>query len=97
MLDQGLAIDALAERPRPPDRLVRLDAGGVDDVERHARLIGEHDRAIGRFAFDVGGTRQRMAFRPGDALGEVVLLQRGDDLAVLGMDERHRAEFGAAR
>ena len=69
----------------------------MDDVERHARLIGEHDRAIGRFALDVGRTRQRVALRPGHALGQIMLLQRGDDFAVLGVDERHRAEFGAAR
>ena len=76
---------------------MRLGAGDMNDVERRARLIGEHDRAIGRFALDVGRTRQRVALGPGYALGHVMLLQRGDDLAILGVDERHRAKFGAAR
>ena len=76
---------------------MRLHAGGVDDVERNARLVGQHDRAIGGFAFDLGRTRERVALRPGYALGQIMLLQRGDDFAVLGVNERHRAEFGAAR
>src|ERR1700743_3479537 len=69
MLDQRLAIDALAKSAGAADRLVRLRAGPGDDVERRALLIGEHDRAIGRFALDVGRTRQRVAFRAGYAFG----------------------------
>ena len=76
---------------------MRLDAGGVDDIERHAGLIGEHDRAVGRLALDFRRARQRVALGAGDALGEIVLLQRRDDVAVLGVHERHRAELGAAR
>ena len=96
VLDERLAVDALSERAGAGDRLMRLDAGGVNDIERHARLIGEHDGAIGRFALDVRRARQRMALRSGYPLGQVMLLQRGDDFAVLGVDERHRAELGAA-
>src|SRR5271169_5051748 len=96
MLDEWLAIDALAQSAGAPDRLVRLDAGGMNNVKRDARLVGQHDRAIGRFAFDLGRTRERVALRPGYALRYVVLLQGGDDFAVLGVDERHRAELGAA-
>ena len=53
MLNQRLAVDALAQRARARDRLMCLDAGGVNDIKRHARLIGEHDGAIGGFAFDI--------------------------------------------
>ncbi len=97
MLDQRLAIDALALLARAADRLMRLDAGDMHDIERHARLIGEHDGAVGRLALDIGRARQRMALGAGDALGEIVFLQGGDEFAVLGMDERQRAELGAAR
>src|ERR1700722_1734648 len=85
MLDQRLAIDALAKSAGAADRLVRLGAGDVNDVERRTSLIGEHDRAIGSFALNVGRTRQRVALGPGYALGHVMLLQRGDDLAILGV------------
>src|ERR1700729_1493835 len=68
MLDQRLAIDALAKSAGAADRLVRLGAGDVNDVERRACLIGEHDRAIGRFALNVGWTRQRVALGPCYAL-----------------------------
>ena len=37
-----------------------------------------------------------MALRPGDALAEIMLLHRQHDVAVLGVNERHGAEFGAA-
>src|ERR1700722_18455233 len=85
MLDQRLAIDALAKSAGATDRLLRLSAGDVHNVERRAPLIGEHDRAIGRFALNVRRTRERVALGPGYALGHVMLLQRGDDLAILGV------------
>ena len=96
MLDQRLAVDPLAERSRPRDRLMRGNAGGVDDVERDARLVGEHDGAIGRLALDIRRTRQGVALGPGDSFRHIVPLQRGDEVAVLGVNERHRADFGAA-
>ncbi len=96
MLDQRLAIHALSQRARSRDRFMRLNARRVDDIERHPRLIGKHDRAIGGFAFDVGRPRQCVAFRSGDPLGHVVFLQCEDEVAVFGVDERHRADFGAA-
>src|ERR1700733_6631320 len=68
MLDQRLAIDALAKSASAADRLVRLGARDVHDVERRARLVGEHDRAIGCFALDIRRTRQRVALGPGYAL-----------------------------
>ena len=97
MLDQRLAIDAHALLARAPDRLVRLNAGGVDDVDRNARLIGQHDRAVGRLALDFRRSRKRVALGTGYAFGHEVLLQRQHDVAVFGVHERHRAEFGATR
>ena len=73
-----------------------LFAGGVDHVERHARLIGDHDGAVDRLALDLGRARIGVAFRPVIAFGQQLLLQEGDDVAVLGMDQRHGAELGAA-
>src|SRR5580692_884394 len=72
MLDQRLAINALAESAGASDRLVRLDAGGVNDVERNARLIRQHDRAIGGLALDRWRTGERMPLRPGYALGQIM-------------------------
>ena len=54
MLDQRLAVDALAVLARPFDRVVRLPAGGVDHVERHADRRRDHDRPVGRLALDLG-------------------------------------------
>ena len=94
VLDQRLAIDALAERPRPADRLVRRLAGDVDDVERHAGGVGDHDGAVGRLALDLGRPRIGVALRAGDAVRHVLVLEAGDDVAVLGMDERQGADLG---
>ena len=96
MLNQRLAIDSHAVLARAADRLMRLDAGGMHDIERHARLIGEDDGAVGRLALDFRRTRKRVAFGAGDALGEIELLQSLNEIAVLGMHERHGAELGAA-
>ena len=97
MLDQRLAVDPFAFGAGAADRLVRLAAGDMHDVERRAGLIGQHDGAVGGLALDVGRTRQRVAFRSRHAFGEVELLQGGDEVAVLGVHKRQRAEFGAAR
>jgi hypothetical protein len=55
VLDQRLAIDADAVLPRPPDRLMRLLAGGVHDIDRHAGHVGDHDGAVGGLALHLGG------------------------------------------
>ena len=65
-------------------------------IERHAGLVGKHDGAVGRLALDVRRTRQGVALRPGNSLRHVVPLQRGDEVAVLGVNQRHRADLGAA-
>ena len=96
MLDQRLAIDAHALLARPADRLMRLLAGGVHDIDRAARHVGDHDGAVGRLAFDLGRARIGMRLGAIIALGHQPRLQFGDDIAILGMDERQRAQLGAA-
>ena len=97
VLDQRLAIDAHALLPGAADRLVRLLAGDVDDIERHAGHVGDHDGAVGGLALDFGrarigvAPRGRCCPRPSSFCGH-----RGDDVAVLGMDQRQGAELGAA-
>jgi hypothetical protein len=54
MLDQGLAPDPLAGLAGAPDRLMRLLAGHMHDIEGHARHVGDHDGAVRRLAFDLG-------------------------------------------
>ncbi len=97
MLDQGLAIDAHALLARAADRLVRLLAGDVHDIERHAGLVGDHDGAVRRLAFHLRRPRISVCLRPVVAFGKKLLLQEGDDIAVLGMHQRQRAELRAAR
>jgi hypothetical protein len=87
---------SLAGHPGPADRLVRVLAGGVDDVDRHARHVGDHDRAIGGFPFHLRRPRIGVAFGAIIALGEQLRLQIGDDIAVFGVHQGQRAEFRAA-
>ena len=96
VLDQRLAEHPHALLARPPDRLVRLLAGDVHDVERRADHVGDHDGAVGRLALDLRRARIGMRLGPVIAGGQQLLLQLGDDVAVLGMHQRQRAELGAA-
>ena len=59
MLDQRLAKNAHPLLPGPPDRLMRLLAGHMDDVDRCTGRIGDHDGAVGGFAFDLGRDANR--------------------------------------
>ena len=67
MLDQRLAIDPLAGLARPLDRLMRVAARGMDDIERTARHVGDHDGAVGRLGLDLRRARKSMALGPRDA------------------------------
>jgi hypothetical protein len=97
VLDQRLAEHPLAGGARPRDRIMRLAARGVDDVDRTTGHVGDHDRAVSGFALDRRRPRIGVALRPGHAAAEIVLLQMPDDVAVLGMNERHCAEPRAAQ
>ena len=96
VLDQRLAVDPHPLLPRPPDRLVRLLAAHVHDVERHPGGVGDHDRPVRRLALDLGRPRIGVALGAGQPLLHVLLLQLRDDVAVLGMHQRQRPELGAA-
>jgi hypothetical protein len=68
----------------------------VDDVDRHAEHAGDGDGTVRRFALDHRRARQRVAFGAGDARLQYLLLQQEDELAILGMHGRHRAELERA-
>ncbi|MGY3406614.1 hypothetical protein ACVWZV_002727 [Bradyrhizobium sp. GM5.1] len=53
VLDQRLAIDALARRTCARDRLMRFAAARVHDIDRRPRHVGDHDGAVGGFALDL--------------------------------------------
>jgi hypothetical protein len=97
ILRQRLAVDPQAGLARPLDRVVRLAAGDVDDVERHAHGLRDHDRPVRRLALDVRRPGERVALRPGDALVEELLLEEEHGVAVLRVDHRQGAQLAAAR
>ena len=97
VLRQALAVDALPFEARAGDRLQRLPAGHVDDVDRRLEELGDADRAVGGFAFDLRRARLRVALRPGDACLEQLLLHHPDEIAVLAMDGAERAEVPRPR
>ncbi len=67
------------------DLLERLGGREVDDVERHARHLGEADRAVRRLGFGARRPRERMPLRRRMALGERSPHEHIDDVAVLGV------------
>ena len=92
VLDQGFTPDPLALLARAADRLMRLFAGGVHDIQRHARHVGDHDRPVRCLTFHRWRARIGMGLGPGIALGQQPGLQLGHHIAVLGMDKRHTAQ-----
>ena len=88
MLDQRLAVNPLAIGARPRNRLMRLDARRVDDIDRAARHVGNHDGAVGRLALNFRRARIGVAFRPGDAGAQQFCLQGRNHLAIFGMHQR---------
>ncbi len=67
------------------DRLQRLPAGGVHEIDRHAQDLGDANRAVGRFAFHFRRTRQRVAFRTANAHVVNLLLQAINEFTVFRM------------
>ena len=70
VLDQRLAPDAFALHFGAADRFMRFFAGCVDDVQRHARHIGDHDGAVGGFALDLGRAGIGVRLWSGVAFGQ---------------------------
>ncbi|MCY1358452.1 hypothetical protein D9M69_449880 [compost metagenome] len=93
---QDFAIHRLALGAGVGDFVQRLAAGDVHQVQRRAEGFGDADGAAGGFPFDLRGARQRMRFRPGQALGQQLLLQVEDQLAVLRMHRGYRTQLQAA-
>ena len=81
-------------RARRCHGLDRLLAGDVDHVQRTVGEVGELDRAAGRLALGVGRPSRGMPLRLGLALGQRLLDQHVDHVAVLGVDHHQRAGLG---
>ena len=101
LVERQVLYQRLPEHAHPllssaTDRLVRLLARDVDNVQGHASGVRDHDRSVGRLTLDLGRTRVRVPFRTSEACGHVLLLKLGHDVAVLGMHERHRAQLTTA-
>ena len=76
---------------RARDRLDRLAAGDVDDVQRRAGDVGELDRAVRRLALGLRRTRQRVVERLRVAGLERLPHEHVDQVAVLGVHHHERA------
>jgi hypothetical protein len=88
VLDQRLAIGADALLAGAADGFMRLFAGGVDNVERAAGHVGDHDGAVGGFALDLGGT--------GIGVGLRAVVAVGQQLCLTSRQRRRRFRHGPA-
>jgi hypothetical protein len=84
------APDVPACLTRARDRLDRLAAGDVDDVERRAGEVCELDRAVRRLALGLGRPGQRVVERLGVAGLERLADEDVDHVAVLGVHHHER-------
>ncbi len=73
------------------DRLDRLLARHVHDVQRRAGEMRELDRAVRRLALGLRRPRERVVERLGVPRGERLLDEDVDDVAVLGVHHHERA------
>ena len=94
ILGAGLAVDQLGAVPGLRNRIERLAAGHVDDVEGGAGVFRERDRARGRLALELGRAREVVIFRGALPGLDGLLDQDVDRVAVLGVDADHRAVLG---
>ncbi len=94
VLRAGLAPDVPARLARAGDRLHRLAAGDVDDVERRAGEVRELDRAVRRLALRLGRARERVVERLGVPGLERLADEDVDHVAVLGVHHHERAGLG---
>ena len=92
VLDQGFTPDALALLAGTADGLMRLLARGMDDVEGHARHVGDHDGAVGGLALHLRRPGIGMGLGARVALGQEAGRQLRHHVAVLGMDHGEAAE-----
>ena len=85
-----LAPDVPAGVSRSLDRLDRLAARDVDDVQRRAGDVRQLDRAVRRLALRLGRPRQRVPVRLRVARGKRLLHQHVDRVAVLRVHHHER-------
>ena len=91
VLRARLAPDVPALLAGAADRLDRLAAGDVDDVERAAGDARELDRAVRRLALELGRPRERVVDRRGVAARERLADEDVDRVPVLGVHHHERA------
>ena len=94
VLRAGLAPDVPALLARDRDRLDRLLAGDVDDVERRAGDARELDGAVRRLSLRLGRPRARVPDRLGVAGRDGLLDDDVDRIAVLRVNHHERARVG---
>ena len=94
VLDQRLAPNPLALHAGAADGLVRFFARGMNDIQRYTRHVGDHNRAVGRLALDLGRAGIGMTFGSGVPLGQKLGGHFGDNVTVFGMHHRNTAKFG---
>ena len=87
VLGAGLGEDRLAALVGQVDRLERGRAGDVDDQYGGPRHLGQPDRAVRRLGLDLLGTGEGVEPGGGVPALERLLLQLGDHVPVLGVDE----------
>ena len=91
VLRARLTPDAPALLARTADRLDRLAAGDVDDVERRGGDSRELDGSVRRLALELGRPRDRVVDRLGVPLGERLADEDVDRVTVLGVNHHERA------
>ena len=92
VLRAGLAEDVLALVASPGELLHRLLGAHVHDVERGARQVREHDRAVGRLLLHLPGTRDAVIKRCALAGGHELLGEHVDSRAILGVHHGEQAD-----
>ena len=85
VLGAGLGEHLSAAVPRQGHLFERVRAAQVDDVDRHARHLGDRDRAMHSLRLHAGGTGQGVVLRRRLALGHCQLDDLVDDDPVLGV------------
>ena len=94
MLDQRFTPNALALLAGAADGFVRFFARRVDNIERHTRHIGDHNRAVGCFAFDLRGAGISVGLGACVAFCQKLGGQFRNHIAVFGVHHGDAAQIG---
>ncbi len=93
VLRAGLGVDRLAPLVGEVYGLQRRRAGDVDDEDRGPRHLGQPDRPVRRLGLDLGRTGQGVEAWGRVAARERLLLELGDHVPVLGVNEHENARL----